>query len=493
MSIEGTSNGRTCGLGHMLMYSFGECANSLVMNGINGFAMLYYTKALGLNPSWAGIAISVSIFWEAVSEPVMGHISDNTRSRFGRRHQYMILGGLAMALCFYMIWCVPKAFIGGQQSLFWYLVVMNILFRTGLTFFFIPYMALGFEMCTDYQGRSKIQSLRFVFSMIANVAGPAMAWRLFFHDENGVQATTVAENYVRMGGVFAVVTAFVVLLVVAMTFRWHEDTREAPAKLSGGHALRGFLLDIKRIILDPNPRWVFIFVLVVCMGMVFVSTLQMYVYDDFMKFSGNQKFYAHGSTMVAAGLGSFLAIFLSRKLDKRGTVLLGGAISIVCNLMLGILFLTGLVPLNTVWNVGGIEVPVTLAVFIIFHAGYWFGNGMLLPIATAMMADVSEIHQIETGENKDGGYSAVFSLCMRVAIAFSGVVSGFSLEWIGFKVAEEGKAAVVQSADTIWLLGAITFVMGTVIACAALLSIMKYRINRQFVEELRARKATRDD
>ena len=74
------------------------------MNSINGFAMLYYTEALGLSPALAGIAMSIAVFWDALSDPIMGHISDNTRSRFGRRHPYMLVGGLLMALSFYFIW-----------------------------------------------------------------------------------------------------------------------------------------------------------------------------------------------------------------------------------------------------------------------------------------------------------------------------------------------------------------------------------------------------
>ena len=72
-------------LPQMFIYGLGECAYSLVSNGFYGFAMLYYTEALDLSPIFAGLAMSVSMFWEAITEPVMGNVSDRTRSRFGRR------------------------------------------------------------------------------------------------------------------------------------------------------------------------------------------------------------------------------------------------------------------------------------------------------------------------------------------------------------------------------------------------------------------------
>ena len=216
----------------MFTYSLGECANSLVMNGIFGFAMLFYTKALGLDPRWAGFAMSLSVFWEAITEPVMGHISDNTRSRWGRRHPYMLAGGLLMALCSYLIWTVPGSFRGEQMSIFWYLVAMNLLLRTGLTMFFIPYMALGFEMCTDYQGRSRLQGIRQIFNMAANFAGPAMAWSIFFGGKGAPRPPPWSPTTTTWGHAFATATAIFVVLVVVFTLRWQRG--HAPRR--AGHA-----------------------------------------------------------------------------------------------------------------------------------------------------------------------------------------------------------------------------------------------------------------
>lgn len=473
---------KTCSTSNMLTYALGECANSLVMNGIFGFAMLFYTKSLGLDPAWAGLAMSVSVFWEAVTEPVMGHISDNTRSRWGRRHSYMLFGGLLMALCSYLIWTVPAAMRDSQMAVFWYLVGMNLLLRTGLTMFFIPYLALGFEMCSDYQGRSRIQGIRWIFNMAANFAGPAMAWTFFFQDKDGVQATTVESNYHHMGGTFAIATAVFVLLVVARTFHWHEDTRNAPRRSEHGW-VRHFIGDMKQILADPNPRWVFVFIFIVCTGMVVVSSLQMFVYDDFMKFPAWQKSIAHGSTMVGMALGALVSSGLANRFDKRGAVLAGGTLSIICNLALAGIFLTGLIKPGATLSVGGSDWPIALIVFVLFHAGYWLGNGIVLPVSTSMMADVSELHRLNTGENKDGGYSAVFSLAMRMAISFSLVVSGWCLSGIGYQVPapEQG-----QGADAVWRLGMITFVVGAFIAIASLAAIRRYPLTRDRLETARA-------
>lgn len=468
----------------MLTYGVGECANSLVMNGVFGFAMIFFTKALGLNPTWAGVAMSVSVIWEALFEPVMGHISDNTRSRWGRRHPYMVLGGMLMAVCSCLIWFVPDCFRHHALSTFLYVIVVNLLLRTGLTMFFIPYMALGFELCADYQGRARLQSIRQIFNMAANFAGPALAWSVFFQDRNGIRATTVPSNYLHMGVVFSICTAIFVLVVVAFTFRWHEDTRRAINQTNGA-GMGGFWRDMNQILHDPNPRWVLVFVFVVCGGMVLVSSLQIFIYDDYMNFSAGEKSVAHGSTMLGMALGAFLSVGLAKKMDKRNAILLGGAISVASNLSLGLLFVTGLVPPDAAWTCAGHSLPLALCLFVPLHAGYWLGNGVMLPVANSMMADVSEIQFLNSGIKKDGAYSSVFSLSMRLAISLSLFVSGFCLQVIGYQVPAGGEA-VIQSPEAIGRLGWVTFFVGAGICLCSLLAIRKYPVTHELLRERRS-------
>ena len=478
----------TRSLSQLFGYSFGECANSLIMNGLFGFAMLYYTDALGLPPALAGMAMSVSVFWEALSDPVMGHLSDRTRTRFGRRLPWMMLGGPMMAVCFFFVWAVPEGLRDSSTSLFWYLVVMNLLLRTGLTMFFIPYMALGFELVTDYHQRTTLQSLRQVFNMAANFAGPAMAWTFFFRDQPGttagsvVKGTSIASNFIHMGTAFAAATLLFVIIVVAASWSRKEDSRNTPAP-AGGSGLNGFFKEMKDIVADPNPRWVFVFIFVVAAGMVLVSSLQMYVYVHFMQFSPAQKSIAHGSTMIGMALGALLSIGLVRRLDKRGAVMVGGIISVVANLGLAVVFLGGLLPVGAA-NSGA---PVhSLVVFVFFHAAYWLGNGILLPVANAMMADVSEVNLLRTGVNKDGGYASVFSLALRLAISFSLMLSGWVLDAIGFV----SGADKVQAPSTIWWLGLVMFVIGAIIALASLGAIRLYRVDRRMLEALRLQRVS---
>ena len=481
--IENTSVG--CSTGEMVKYSLGACTESLVLNSFFGFSMLYYTKALGLSPELAGIATFIATFWDAITDPIMGHISDNTKSRFGKRHPYMLVGGVAMIASFFFIWYVPDFFktelivgsltISRMTMLFGYLVLMNLVLRTGYTVFVVPYTALGFEICDDYTDRSKIQGIRNGLNMAANLLGPAMAWAIFFKNNSGdLKDTQIPQNYINMGFVFTLASCVFLGLMLFFTAKYIKDSRRD----STCHGNPGaFFKNIKEILLDKYPRWVFIFMFFVLLGIVLVSTLQMYVFDDFMKLDGIQKTITHGGTMVGMALGSLsLAVFV-RRFDKKGAICIAVMWSVFCELLLAALFLTGFIKPGQ--ELGGF--PLAFVLFAFFHGAYWFGNGILMPVAVSMMADVSEIHKIKEGVNKDASYAAMFSLAMKISMSVAGLVAGYCLSWTDF----QSGADAVQTPESVWRVCALTFVVGPIASLLALSLISRYPVNQQFIEDLR--------
>ena len=463
----------------MIRYSVGECANSLLMNSLFGFALLYYTDALGLPPSLAGLAMSVAVFWDAVTDPVMGHITDTTRSKFGRRHPYLLLGGIAVTCTFVFLWYVPEAVQRSASALFWYLVVINLLQRTAITVFAIPYVALGFEMCTDYEGRVKLQGIRSAMNMLANLLGPALAWSVFFSHNERVRATSVPDNYLHMGLLFAGVSLACILFVVWATRKYIVDTRQTDF----GHAgLAGLFRDIKEILVDFYPRYVFVFTVTVTIGVALVSSLQMYLYEHFMRFGGIEKTVAHGGTMIGFALGALLGGSLTRRFEKKGTVYVGGIASIGSNFILAALFLTGVLLPGQSGTVFGWTIPLAFLVFVVFHSLYWLGNGIIFPTATSMIADASEIHEIRTGVNKDGAYAALFTFAQKCAISVGVLLSGYSLTLIGF----EAGRGLVQEPSTLWKLCGVTLLVGPLISLLSLALIRLYPVNKNLLMQIRA-------
>ncbi len=469
----------SCSRSSMLGYSIGECANSIVMNSLFGFAMLYYTDALGLKHADAGIAMAVAVFWDAITDPVMGHLTDNTRSRFGRRHPYMFWGGLAMIATYFFLWYVPSVFTSNVQLLFWYLVVINLLQRTAVTAFYVPFVALGFEICTDYQGRVTLQGIRSAMNMLANTLGPGLAWAIFFSNNDLVRATSVEQNYLTMGTSFALFALLCVLVVVVLTRKHIKDSRLMTV---GENTIKGLVKDLREIVTDPFPRMVFGFAVVVTIGVALVSSLQMYLYEHFMRFGGVEKTIVHSGSMIGFGIGSLVASSLSKRFDKKGAVVFGGLLSVGCNFLLAALFLPGiLVPGQSVMAFS-FTVPVAFIVFAIFHGLYWMGNGIIFPTSTSMMADVSEINELRTGVNKDGAYAAVFSFSQKLAISLAVLASGYTLALIGFEPGKE----IVQSPETLWRLCAVTLLVGPLISLISLGLIRLYPVNNELLAAMRS-------
>ncbi len=464
----------------LLGYALGESANSLVTNGLITFALLCYTNALGLSPAMAGAALAVSVLMEALTQPLVGHISDHTRSRWGRRRPYIIVGGLLMAVSFYFAWAVPSQFRNQPNTLFGYLIGLHIAVRLSQNIFFIPYLALGYEVTRDDRQRALLQSLRQVFNMAANLAGPALAWIFFFGNQGKERGVSVLENYIRMGGVFAVAMVILILAMVATT--WQRGSEEPAVAFSDERTWRQtFLRDMRAVFWGHDSRQVLIFIFIFTTAMVVMSSLQQYYYEHCLNISGGQKTVAQGSTMVFFAIGAMMAPKLVATLDKRLALWVGGWVCIACNLLLASLFLTHFVPEGLLTTLVSLPITVPLAVFVPLHAGFWLGAGIMLPVVNTMMADVSEIHHLDTGVNRDGGHAAAFNLAMQLAVSAGIAIAGLLVTAVGFKA-----VTAAQSPETLWRLAAATFLVAPMMIFLSLLTVKEYHVTREFLATKRS-------
>lgn len=488
--LKSAPSRRCTPLRDLVGYASGEGSYSLMMNGISAFALLYYVQVLGLSGKLAGLALSISMLWDAVTDPVMGHITDNTRSRFGRRHPYLVSGGILMAASFFFLWSVPGIF-KGPSAIFWYLLIVNLVVRTAATVFGVPYVALGFEICRNYEERAKVQSIRYVFNMTMNLLFNAGGWMLFFGDRRSaagavVDGTMLESNYRLMGGVLGAGIVALMLVCCSTTRKYAVDSRSLPGLR--GNSLKAFFVDMRDIMKDRLAVTVFAFFGVAQFGMLFVSQIQMFTYRFFMGFPDVLKTFCHGSTMAGFAIGSLLATPLVRRLDKKPAAAVGVAMNVAGNALLFVVFIGGLLPPQAVLRLpaglpllGGHTLPFAALVFAFGQAVYWAGNGLLTPIATSMIADISEINELRTGLLKDGSYSAVFSFFNKGALSLGLLVTGLILDGAGI-IPE----AAVQTAAASKNVALITFVAGPLFALAAYAIMLAYPVNRAAMTGIKA-------
>jgi glycoside/pentoside/hexuronide:cation symporter, GPH family len=469
-------------------YASGEGATAITMNGIGNFSMLFYTQILGMRPELVGIALFVATIWDAITDPLMGTISDRTNSRFGRRHPYMLIGGIVLAIAFLAVWFVPESF-QGEKSLFGYLLVVNIFIKTAFTLFIVPYTALGFEMCKKDDDRARLQGVRYAFNMVVNIITGGLAWILFFPDQLAadgtmIDGTKVHGNYLNMGGVLAVSALLLTIFCVFVTYKYAEKGLTKNESEGMANHAKAFIHDLKDVYSDKLVWFVFGFFGIAQFAMMVVSQVQMFTYVEYMQFSAGEKTFVHTGGMIGFMLGSLLLGSMVKRLDKRITGYIAMVISSFGCLSLLAIFTGGL--LDPQASINGF--PIAVIVFGVLQMLWWGGCGIIVPLAAAMIADLSLVKRLKTGEVTEGRYAAGFSFFLKAANALGLLVTGYILKGAGYVSEAES-----QSVETIDNLALMTFVIGPIVMFLSFFVLRKYPITRQTMKELRKQCGQQED
>jgi Na+/melibiose symporter-like transporter len=157
-----------------LAYASGTVSFAVKDIAFGSFVLFYYVSVVGLQGSLAGTVLLISMVWDAITDPIVGSLSDNFRSRWGRRHPFMAISGIPLAICLFALFNVPEGL--SQTEIFLWMLVICLLLRTFLTLFTVPYLALGAEMSDDYHERSSIAGTRTLFGWVTAIGLAAVAW-----------------------------------------------------------------------------------------------------------------------------------------------------------------------------------------------------------------------------------------------------------------------------------------------------------------------------
>ena len=192
-------------------YGIGATAESAITMAFNTFNFLYYNNVLGLSGTLCGLAVTIALFFDAISDPIVGSISDRWRSRLGRRHPFLYAAPIPMALCFLCIYMPPEGL--SDLPLFLWFTGFTVLLRTAQTLYQVPHLALGAEMTSGYRERSVLMSYNTIFGLIGTFGVFFLGWSWFGTLEGG---TTNREGYAAMS---VAIAAFSVFSIVA---HWND-------------------------------------------------------------------------------------------------------------------------------------------------------------------------------------------------------------------------------------------------------------------------------
>jgi GPH family glycoside/pentoside/hexuronide:cation symporter len=201
------------GLSTRISYGFGAVAFGIKENGFGYFLLLFYSTVVGLDAGLVGLAIFIALLFDAVGDPVVGYLSDNWHSKWGRRHPFMYASAIPVSLTYYLLWNPPA---WSQTALFWYLLVLAVLIRNFITLYETPSSAMMPELSRDYDERTRLQSWRLFFGWVGgNVMTVLMFGVLLVATKQYPVGTLNRDGYATYGIVSSVLI-FVAIMVSAL-------------------------------------------------------------------------------------------------------------------------------------------------------------------------------------------------------------------------------------------------------------------------------------
>lgn len=209
-------------------WSIGATGDNVMANSHGYLAMQIYNIGLGVDPAFLGLAMGIPRLIDALTDPIMGNLSDNTHSRFGRRRPYIFIGAILSAIMFYFMWAPPKFL--SSVGLGWYFLVIAILYYIAYTIFTVPWGALGLELTQNYNERTKVQAFRQFMAAISGFSLGGMWWLSTKIGDNEVEG-------VKVVGIIFGCLILVSMLIPAIMCRENTSTQKQP-KIAFGESLK---------------------------------------------------------------------------------------------------------------------------------------------------------------------------------------------------------------------------------------------------------------
>ena len=420
-------------------YGLGDIGFSVTSTMIGIYFLLFLTDVVGLRPALAGLAIMIAKQWDWINDPIVGHISDRTRTRWGRRRPFLLFGFVPFALVFAMMWWRPP--IQGQVGLAAYYAMAYVLYDTIATFVYMPYFALTPELAADYDERTTLTTYRMAFSILGSLISFTIPLLIVgsFRPEN-------AARVWLSGAIFAMVSALPLLVVFLGTRERPEFASEAQPSLR----------DSLRSALSNRP---FLF----SAGIFLLTWSALDIVQAVLLYFLRYWLHLEGYSDAIFGVIFVTALFLlpvwewaSRHTNKRFAYMVGIAFWAVVQIVL-VLVKPGL-PLGVILGLAAL-------------AGIGVSAAHVLP--WSIIPDSIEWDELRTGQRHEGMFYSLVMLMQKAASGLALFLTGLILEWSGY-VAN----APIQAPSALLGIRILTGGVPALLFCAGIAFAALYPISR---------------
>ena len=389
-----------------LGYGLGDLFGGGSTTIINMYYLVFLVDVVGIAPRFAGLAFLVSKLWDALTDPFMGLITDNTRSRFGRRRVYFLAGIVLIFISFLVMWIPPP--MEGQLLRFLWVLSSYLFFSTVYTMVWVPYNAIAAELTDDYHERTKLSTYRMLFSNLAGILGGTLPMDLFV---KGIFKGDPKTGFFVMAFSFGLFFSLP-YIVTFLTCRENPEFMQLPKKRVG--KVKDFFAStfIEPFTLKPF-RMVVLMYLFGFMGQDAVMGLAVYLMFYLLKIPSMMVLLVpvYAALLVAVPSSQRIA----KRIGKRKTYMVAVILWLIALMLIP--FMNDSSP------------RLLIYLFAIF---FGFGLAGVQVMVFATFPDVPDADQFLRGERREGLFSGIFAFLRKAGSAFTLFLIGLLIDLAGY-------------------------------------------------------------
>jgi GPH family glycoside/pentoside/hexuronide:cation symporter len=404
-------------MGQKVAFGLGMLANQMFPAAL-GIFMVVLVQDLGF-PAWMwGILFFLPRVFDAVTDPIMGFISDNTRSKWGRRRHYVFIGAIIMGISFVVMWQLYRE--SGLNYNFIYFLMWSFMFYLGLTIFSVPYVAMGYEMSDDFHERTSIMAVAQWIGQWAWVIAPWF-WVVMYDPEWFPNADTATRSLAVWVGISCMILAMIPAIFIKSKSTLDETSFSPLTLKSMGSAIKEIISGFKESFSYRPFRKLCIATFFIFNAFNTVASFSFFIVVYYL-FNGDAGAAGIWPTLfgsVGALATTFMVIpivaRMSNKMGKKNAFLLSQGISIIGYILLWFLF-----------------IPGKPYMFLFGLPFFSFGIGSLFTLMMSMTADVCDLDELNSGKRREGIFGAIYWWMVKFGFAIAGLLTGAIMTLVDF-------------------------------------------------------------
>lgn len=439
-------------------FGAGDTAATLSHTIVSFFFLIYLTDVIGIRPALAGSVVLIGKIWDAVTDPLVGHISDNTQSRFGRRRIYLLVFALPLGVSFFFLWALPQG--TSEMTVFALAVIAYIIHMTFMTLISVPYQALLPEMVEDYDQRTSFTSYRMLFSILGGLLAVAIP---------DIIVGGYADKHV---GFMVMAVVFAVIISVTPLFPFFGCYEKI--KVVEKQPFPGFRAYLKPIFSNIPFRLAVFIYFFTWSGIALVEAMFMYFFTYWLK---REDLFLIVVALLFILAAAFLPVWvkLSEKLEKSTAYIIG-----ICELAAALFLVIFITPQTPVW---------VIFVLVVFLA---FGVSAAHIMPHTLIPDCIDYGTMVSRKKTEGVYYGLITFFHKMGVAVVIWISGIVLDLSGYINPEVyGKATQPNSA--LWAIRAMQGPVPAIILLMGVVFVIIYPITRRNHKAITRRIQKRED